>query len=192
MPPIRSTLCAFAFLITMGGSAFAGNIDYTLTAGTDVISFSLPELPAVQSSCNFFSDASCFAVYPVSLTVDGSGFTGNVSFFQPGVGGGLTVCTGTVCAAGTVLVNNNGPGGEQLFTGTLADPTLEEFSDLQLIEAGAGSPQYDKAFTLNATSSSTAPEPGSCLLLMLGLGAGMLMARSRGARSAGRSRTHVL
>ncbi len=183
MPAIRSTLCVLASLTVMAGSAFADtNIDYTLTAGTDVISFSLPEMPAVQSSCDFFGDTSCFTVYPVSLTVDGSSIVGNVSFFQPGVGGGLTVCTGTVCAAGTTLVNNNGPGGEQLFTGTLADPTLEEFSDLGLTEAGAGNPQYDEAFTLNATRSTATPEPGSYLLLTLGIGAIALITRSHRAK----------
>ena len=180
---MRSTLFVLASMTVMTGSAFA-DIDYTLTAGTDVISFSLPELPAVQSSCDYFGDTSCFAVYPVSLVVDGSDITGNVSFYQPGVGGGLTVCSGTVCGAGTVLVNNDGPNDEQLFTGTLANPDLEEFSDVQLTAAATGSPQYNEAFVLNATSSASTPEPASYALSLLGLGAIMVAARSQRAKKA--------
>ena len=177
---IRSTLCALSCLFILSGSAFA-DIEYTLTAGTDKISFSLPELPAVQSSCDFFGDTSCFAVFPVSLTVDGSPIIGNVSFYRPSVGGGLTICTGATCTAGSVLVNNDGPGDEQLFTGSLASPELESFSDLQLAVANPGSPLYNEAFLLNATAtgSTATPEPGSPATLILALGAIMLVVRSR-------------
>jgi hypothetical protein len=111
MTSIRLTLCALSSLFILTSAAVA-DINYTLTSGGDTISFSIPQLPAVQASCDFFGDTSCFAVYPVALTVDRSAVTGNVSFYQPGVGGGLVVCTGATCTVGSVLVNNNGPGNE--------------------------------------------------------------------------------
>jgi hypothetical protein len=184
MTSIRLMLCALSGFLVLTGSAFA-DINYTLTSGNDTITFSIPQLPAVQTSCDFFGDTSCFAVYPVALTVDGSAVTGNVSFYQPGVGGGLVVCTGATCTPGSVLVNNNGPGNEQLFTGTLANPTLETFSNLQLTVAGAGSPLYNEAFLLNGTSSAATPEPGSYAALILGLGSVMFVVRSRRVKQRG-------
>lgn len=151
---------------------FAGTIDYTLTGPgptPDIITFSLPDTPTPQA-CDFFGDTDCFSVSPVSVTIDGTTAAGDVSFYESGAGGGLTIQEG-----GSTEVNNNGPGDEELFTGTLADPTLETFSDLQLVVAGAGSPILNEAFVLNATEeAATAPEPSSMLLLLAGLaGAGM-------------------
>jgi hypothetical protein len=184
---IRSTMCALTCLFVLTGSAFADVfIDYTLTAGTDTISFSLPQLPAVQAPCNYFGDTSVFCVAPVSLTVDGSTVIGNVGFYQPGVGGGLDVCTGSLpCALGTVLVNNDGPGGAQLFSGTLENPTLETFSNIQLGIAPAGDPLFNEAFTLNAVATGVTPEPGSYAALILSLGGVMLVVRSRRAKQRG-------
>ena len=181
---IRLTLCALSGFLVLTGSAFA-NINYTLTSGNDTITFSIPQLPAVQAPCSYFGDTAGFCVSPVALIVDGSPITGDVGFYQPGVGGGLVVCTGQACAAGTVLVNNGGPGNEQLFTGTLAAPTLLTFSNIQLFAAPAGSPLYNEAFVLNATSSAATPEPGSFAALILGLGSVMLVARSRRVKQRG-------
>jgi hypothetical protein len=83
----------------------------------------------------------------------------------------------------TVLVNNNGPGNEQLFTGTLENPTLGTFSNLQLLQESAFGPKYNEAFLLNGTNGSTVtPEPGSYAALILGIGGVMLVARSRRAK----------
>jgi hypothetical protein len=175
MTSIRTTICALSCFFILTGSAFADNIiDYTLTAGTDEITFSLPQLPAVQTTCTF-DDSFCIS--PVALVVDGTPIAnGTVAFYTPGNEGGLTIQEGS-----TLLVNNDGPGAEQLFTGPLANPTLETFSNLQLIETGFASPTLNEAFTLNATSSAAAaaPEPGSYATLILGLGGLMLLARQR-------------
>jgi hypothetical protein len=161
-----TVLLAFSGFMLMS-PAFA-DINYELTSGGDTITFSLPELPAVQSSCALDSD--CFSVSPVTLTVDGTVISGaTVSFYTPADLGGLTILEGGV--GSTVLVNNDGPNEEQLFTGTLANPTLETFSNLQLVKENAFGPQYNEAFLLNATSASgtAAPEPSYVVLLLVGV-----------------------
>jgi len=196
MISIRSTLCALGCLFILTGSAFADVfIDYTLTAGTDTISFSLPQLPAVQGPpCVFIEGTNpqgCFTVFPVALTVDGASVTGNVKFYDQSAGGGLTICATDTCLAGTTaLVNNNGPGiagsptppGLQLFTGPIANPELETFSNLLLVGEPGGFPIYNESFTLNAVAT---PEPGSYAALLLGFGGVMLVARSRRAKQRG-------
>jgi uncharacterized protein (TIGR03437 family) len=62
-------------------------------------------------------------------------------------------------------VNQGGPGyiqgvpntGEQLFTGTLGAPTLETFSNLQLVAATYSNPQYNESFLLTATGPPSPP-----------------------------------
>jgi hypothetical protein len=110
MTSVRSSLCALSCLFILTGAAFA-DIDYTLTAGSDTISFSLPQLPTPTASCYLSSD--CFSVSPVALVVDGTLYNGTVSFYTPANGGGLTILQAGL--GSTVLVNNDGPGFEQLF-----------------------------------------------------------------------------
>jgi hypothetical protein len=170
------SLCFFATL--MVAPAFSGAIDYTLTSGGDTITFSLPGVPTAQA-CNFSN--SCFSLSPVGLTVDGSSIAdGEVNFYTNANGGGLTIVNLTTS---TLLVNNDGPGSppEVLFTGTVSNPTLEMFSNLQLVAVGSFGPQYNEAFLLNATSAaSTTPEPSSVVLLLI---AGLAIA---GTRARGR------
>jgi hypothetical protein len=172
-----SSLCFFATLAIT--PAFCANINYTLTSGVDKITFSLPEVPTAQA-CNFSSN--CFSLYPVGLTVDGTSIAdGEVNFYTNANGGGLTIVNLTT---DTLLVNNDGPGSppEVLFTGTVSDPTLETFSNLQLVATGAYGPLYNEAFLLNGTSSgtgSTTPEPSSVILLLVG-GFAIAGTRARG------------
>jgi hypothetical protein len=59
------------------------------------------------------------------------------------------------------------PGVYQtLYTGTLSDPTLLNFSNLTLYGYGYFGPQVDEDFILNASAT---PEPGSIVLLGSGL-----------------------
>lgn len=186
MTSIRSTLCTLSccfFVLT--GSAFAdiAIIDYTLTGPTDTITFSLPQVPAVQTSCSF---ADSFCITPVTLVVDGSTIdNGTVAFYTPGDGGGLTLQEGN-----KLLVNQGGPGyspsvpgsGAQLFTGPLANPTLGTYVNTQLVGAPFDSPTYNESFVLNATASSVTPEPGSYAALILAFSCIMLVIRSRRAK----------
>ncbi len=176
----------FLTALILVSPAFAATISYTLTSGSDTITFSLPQMPTtplLTTVCPLSSN--CFSLSPVSLTVDGSAVSnGVVNFYSSANTGGLTISEGS-----TLLVNNNGPGNEQLFTGTFASPTLETFTNLQLIQTGAFSPRLNEAFLLNAvagTNTST-PEPSSVLLLLTGgaATAGMRMflrSRNQGIR----------
>ncbi len=160
-------------LALFASKAFSSSVDYSLTDPSgDLITFSIP-LPLSILSCNFFGDTSCFSAAPVNLMVDGSAVSGEtVDFFigTPGPYGGLVIQDGS-----SVLINQGGleisPGMYQtLYSGTLANPTLENFTNLQLQGYGYGSPLYDESFVLNATGApSETPEPGSIFLLGSGL-----------------------
>ncbi|MDQ2839550.1 MAG: hypothetical protein M3Y72_00600 [Acidobacteriota bacterium] len=140
----------------------ASTLSYTLAAGSDLITFTLPQQP-VPVACTFATD--CFGVDPANLAVDGSPVTGGVvNFYTPAQSGGLTILDGS-----TLLVNNGAPGNLQLFSGSLSAPTLNAYSNLQLVASSYGSPTYDEGFLLNATSSTTAtPEPSVVFLTLLG------------------------
>jgi hypothetical protein len=154
-------LCLGTFLVA---PVFGTTVNYALSAGSDTITFSLPQIPTAQA-CNFSVD--CFSLYPVGLTVDGTSIAnGEVSFYTTANHGGLTVVN---LATNTLLVNNDGPSDEVLFTGTVTNPTLETFSNLQLVATSAFGPQYNEAFILNATTAaSTAPEPSPVIMIIVG------------------------
>jgi hypothetical protein len=185
MSTVRSNLCALSCLFVLAGSTFA-DINYTLTGSLgDVITFSLPQNPTALSpsppAATCFLDDDCFSVWPVPVTLDGTLYsTATVSFYTPGDLGGITILAGGLGSA--VLVNNDGPGDEQLFSGTVTNPTLENFTNLQLVQEGAFSPEYNEAFLLNASGATVTPEPGSYAALILGFGGVMLVVRSRRAK----------
>jgi hypothetical protein len=157
--------------------AFASEIDYTLTdlPDSDVITFSIPSNPTPTGTCGF-PGFTCFTVEPVALTVDGTPVpNGIVDFFISTApnDGGLVVADPSqtfINQAGPVL----GPDDyEILYSGTLADPTLLSFTNLQLGGGyGTGSPEFLESFVLNGTaapSNGATPEPGSIVLLGSGL-----------------------
>jgi hypothetical protein len=157
--------------------ASAASVDYTLTSGSDVITFSLPQPPAI-TACSFRD--SCFGTSPTDLVVDGTPVTdASVNFYNNAEFGGLTILDGSA-----LLVNN---GGTTLFSGSLSAPTLRTFTNLSLNAYSFGSPVYDEAFTLNAVLNppATAPEPAAALLILAGAGvAGLINRRRMSARLA--------
>ncbi len=171
--PVGRFITALVFSAAL---ASATTLDYTLSAGSDVITFSLPQQPALVT-CNF--PTSCFGVLPMNLVVDGSPVSnGQVNFYDSSNAGGLTILKGT-----TLLVNNGGPGNMPLFSGTLTSPTLDTFSNLLLVQYSFGSPVYDEAFTLNSSvAATTTPEPSAALLLFTGLASVFALFRRRRAR----------
>jgi hypothetical protein len=159
--------CILALLAT--SSAFADVLNYSLTAGTDEITFSLPDQPTPGTCSGSLAD--CFAVSPVTLTVDGSTVAnGEVDFLASTNEGGLVIWEGS-----TALVNDIGP---QLFSGTLADPTLLAFTNLQLTLDGTPTPTFREDFVLNATL----PEPTSVILMLTMLLGAAFVSRKRVAQ----------
>lgn len=88
-----------------------------------------------------------------------------ISFYTPAFSGGITVLEES-----TIEMNNDGP---QLFSGTLANPVLETYSNLQLTREPFYPPVLNEAFVLNASvpnSTPSAPETQTYGLLATGLG----------------------
>jgi hypothetical protein len=163
-------------LICLPSSALADSINYVLTSGMDRITFTLPQQPVPLGSCELYGppqfEFDCFSLMPVAVTIDGvTDANANVNFYTPADGGGLTIVEGS-----TVEVNNDGPGKEQLFTGALSNPTLETFSNLQLVAVGAFGPAFNESFVLNAASA--VPEPSYLIFLGAGL-IGLAWSRAR-------------
>ncbi len=160
------------------------NVNYALTANSDVITFTLPQNPIPLGSCAF--STNCFSVTPVNLVIDGDAVSnGTVSFYESANQGGMTILGGD-----TLLVNNDGPGNLQLFSGTLSAPVLTAFSNLQLVQEPYGSPAMNEAFVLNAS----APEPRTVYLLFPALLVSAALAGTRGflaRKSSGDSKESV-
>ncbi len=166
-------LCFWSCLFLSAGALSATTMNYSLTSGEDVITFSLSQQPVPLSSCAFSTD--CFSVTPTDLMVDDSPILdGTVSFYTPASNGGITILEGD-----TLLMNNDGPDHLQLFSGSLSAPVLTAFSDLQLVQEPIGSPSLNEAFVLTANAVSTpTPEPGGLALLGFGiLATGALLRR---------------
>lgn len=158
------------------GTPLGYTLNYTLTANTDVITFSLPNRPVPLESCAFATN--CFSVTPENLTVNGDTILdGIVSFYTPASKGGITIMEGD-----TLLVNNDGPNTMQLFSGSLSEPVLKAFSNLQLVEEPFGAPSMDEAFILN----TNAPEPGTLYLLFPSILIGGALVRRTSARRSTR------
>ena len=114
------------------------------------------------------SPPDCFSTSPIDVTIDGSLYSAaTVSFYTPENRGALTILQGS-----TLLVNNDGPAFLQIFSGGFANPTLLEFTDLQLVRQNFGSPQFNEAVVLNAvldsgSSSADTPEANTWLLSLV-------------------------
>ena len=140
-----------ASILLFASSAWATTLSFELlSASGDQANFFSPQQPTPMP-CTFLS--SCFSISPDFLILDNIEVgTPIVNFYQSG---GLTILSGR-----TLLVNNAGPA---LFVGGLSTPTLQTFPNVRLVQQPFGHPQYDDAFTLNASvsPSSNTPEPAT-------------------------------
>ncbi len=156
--------CTILLLLLLAGStANADTVLYTLTSGSDTITFSLPQPPVAAATCAFFG--GCATFNGVAVDADGSIYPdAQVNFYLASSDGGLTIFTDSSDTA--MLVNNDGNFAEQLFTGTVTDPTLiAPLSSYVLFQEGYNSPEFNEQFSLTAET----PEPDSVLLLGFGL-----------------------
>ncbi len=150
-------------LAACGSSAFAESIDYTLTSGSDTITFSLPQ-PPTAAACAFYG--GCATFNGVAVDVDGTVYAdAQVNFYLASEDGGITIFTDPTEAQ--MLVDNDGNFAEQLFTGPVTDPTLvAPITSYVLNQESYGGPEYNEQFSLTAEAT---PEPSSILLLGTGL-----------------------
>lgn len=174
----RFIYCAIVLSLALSrGSAFAATVDYTLTSGSDTITFSLPQQPTPAAACAFYG--GCATFNGVAVDVDGTVYTdGQVNFYLAGEDGGITIFTDPTDSV--MLVNNDGNFSEQLFSGTVTDPTLiAPITSYVLYKESYNNPEYNEQFNLTAEAT---PEPGSFLLFGSGLLGLAGMARRKFAR----------
>lgn len=142
---------AAAAVLSASLSAYADTLDYTLTGGGDVITFTLDQNPALG---NVYAQG--FQTAPVTILVNGNPETDAVQFETPG--NADDACTFAYAA----LDSPCDFGTNIYFTGSPADPTLLAGS-FSFIDADGGGP-----YTLVVSDVST-PEPSSIVLLSTGL-----------------------
>ena len=158
---MRKAISLISMLFSIGNASAAFNAFVNFGDIKGEITFTIPQEPP-PLSCALGTD--CFSLSPVVLTIDGTTFgDGTVSFYTQAAGGGVTILVGS-----TVEVSDQAPGNEQLFSGTLADPTIETFSNLQLVSVPNFSPVLNDDFILNI-SLVNVPEPSEAMLLLVAL-----------------------
>ncbi len=116
--------CLAATLLLGIGTALASEVptdDFTLTAGTDTLSFSLPAQPTISD----YVPGQDFVLDSVPVDVNGVGTLENLIFYngvatQYSGGGGLTLISSTT---DEILVDPN-KSSSQLYTGSEYSPTF--------------------------------------------------------------------
>lgn len=153
---LRTFFGAAALFAVACSPAFADEL-FTLTDGTNTITFTLPTNPAVNADSDFF------VVPNVSVDIDGSIMSDSLYFYDATESGGLAIYSPTTTL--TYLTQT----GAVLFSGSLTDPTFSNGGLFAL--TNYDTPVYDNNFTLNITTAGApvTPEPSSFVLLGTGL-----------------------
>jgi hypothetical protein len=161
-------LCLAATVLLGAETALASTVptDYfTLTEGTNTLSFSLPAQPVIT----VYVPGSHFVLDSVPVDVNGTTSPENLIFWNGGAtpwGGGLAIVSST----NDILVDTNG-STSQLYTGSEYNPTFLT----GLYEQTGVVGEYMGPITLEVTDSSPSPspspvpEPSSLFLLSSGI-----------------------
>ena len=181
----RSLLALGSFLLCVAAPsrAFADDV-FTITNGTDTVSFTLPASPSSpQTSCG--RDPG-FCIDALPITIDGNPAASTVTFYSNYNNSGLSM-TGSYGGSTTgYLVYGFDTNGDPLFSGYPSAPTFNpgvyviDSFDGDLPPAFSG----DLTLTISAQTPSATPEPSSLVLLggaIAGLG-GALWRRRHGSR----------
>lgn len=150
--------------LTPSGSQTNFTITGTYTPGTPTTPFSAPNtaysltfsLATTPSSLAFVDTTNGLFGIDTGVMVNGVSFSNSqILFFDTGFGGGLVVCLSQACNPVTIAPNFWDIFGNQLFSGSLSNPTF--ISGTQTIDL------------VNSGYQITTPEPSSLLLLGTGL-----------------------
>jgi len=162
-------LCLAAVLLLAAGTALADS--FTISDGTNNVSFSIPATPTPDS----YSTGYSFTFNSVNVTVNGTTASYTVDFFNFNDAGGLDIYNGVT---NDLVVNNfgwssdpNGSTGVQVYTGSESNPT---FVAGVYPQTGAGADYFNSGSTLTISdadpnSSTLTPEPSSVLLVGTGI-----------------------
>jgi len=173
---LLSTLVLAVLCFSTVGTAKADDL-FTLTDGSNVVSFQLPSNPSVSGwndgtnsggvTCN--SDLTEFCILGVTVMNDGSPQSSQIEFFNIDSSGGLAI----LAPDGTEYTLNQ--AGVQLYTGDESSPAfLTGVFPLTNTTSGMFPNDYSSDFTLTITPT---PEPAS--LMLLGSGVLALAGRMR-------------
>lgn len=165
-----SIFVCFVFITAVNASADS----FTLTSPTTTISFTLPGTVPFTGTATGSTITSIFSGPPlngfeidnVSMLVNGSSVTEDISFFTTVMGGGLDIFS---FSGGTLLdlANMTGP---QLFGVNSTNPFRATFTPGTFALTFAGVGQVTDNLTLTVTSPTPpVPEPSTVLLLGSGL-----------------------
>jgi hypothetical protein len=158
-----STLAAALVLAASTLAAHADAIDnFTLTSGTNVVTFSLPSSPIPD----LINPNGNVGFTMNSVPVDINGLTGNytLSFFASVSSGGFCISTGDTACNGGDVVNQV---GTVLYAGDSATPTFT-LGSYNLSNFNANTFNEDFNLTI-AAGASPVPEPSSIALLGTGI-----------------------
>ena len=150
--------------LTSSTRAHAAEVLFTIT-GPNSASFSVEQAPTPDAIC--FGDA-CFEVNNVPGVLNGSADDLFLTFYPASGDGGANIQS-----SGFFSFNLY---GEQLFTGTIFDPTFI-LGTFALSDVAGGQPVY--TLTIEAADAAV-PEPATWAMMLLGFGAvGFAMRRRR-------------
>jgi hypothetical protein len=175
---IVAPACFLLALATSSTKAFADDI-FTITNGTDTISFTLPASPSSpQTGCGR-DPGFCFDSLPI--TIDGNPGSSTVTFYSNYNSSGLSLTGDYGGNTSGFLVYGFDSGEAALFSGYTSAPTFNlgtyviysSYGDLPTAFSG------DLTLTITPQTVGATPEPSSVALLGTGLSALAMVSRRR-------------
>ena len=157
---MKHKLILLLFFLSAANSAFADQVlNFTLTGGSQTLSFTLPTNPVeVNEGDDFYATNVSF------MLGNTSGVASEVAFYDIAVGGGFAFGD----ASGNIL-DNLAFTGNQVFMNTTSMPSFGGGPYNLTSYFGDPTPLELQEFTSQPTSPAVTPEPSSGVLLAIGI-----------------------